>query len=518
MTKNCLYLLCFFLSNFVAHAWRDFKPCSADLAPSGGVLSVSAGIYGVPVGYSRDAVEFQKGYPEFFCSGEVEGCSCQASWLGISQSGWENVYELSSQMPRMQWEGKWWRGNDANVFIFSPFFYYQRLNGSDRLAISPLVNSLGITAKQHFALRPFYELIADLSDPLKHLKSKYMVRMAVFDLFRDARRKHRFEKIDLLIFIFKVQNLQVFGQRISREFAIRFLTVLAQTNRLHQQILVQPVEGYISDPLNAVRTREQFNEIVQFYRDLIVKKYYNVLKDEDCSPSFSCFDQAAYSIPGIFSVNINLIGNALWSAIGVTFSTDESNPAGYPLQVGRFQSLSLFWESIRFFSPVPVVPYWTPRHTCAGLVREETSKLNKDNGRSEPCPLGEPDLKTKLPAINQYAGGVKWLINLGMAMLDPSVWGENADKIFKLKPRWMYEKYSVAFFEAAKDSNVASGRMTRSCPGKAFALLIGKTFLQNFHRRQWRVSNTSAIKFKKAAPFVNDFELMWGNARPRIEF
>lgn len=188
------------------------------------------------------------------------------------------------------------------------------------------------------------------------------------------------------------------------------------------------------------------------------------------------------------------------------FSTDATNPAGKPITYAPKEALQLHWEAIRIFPPVVVFPYWNPRPQCAGLSVAETTALNAPNGETSPCPLGRPHKHTGFPVVNQYKGGMRWLPNIAIAQLDPDKWGEDAS-MFKLRPLEHYHKYSLGFAEAAVDESVAGGRMNRDCPGKALALLMGKTFLERFMPGEWLVDPSKPIKIKTGGPYVEDFTM-----------
>lgn len=98
---------------------------------------------------------------------------------------------------------------------------------------------------------------------------------------------------------FRIKKVLIWKQAENRS---AFFNVSNQFNKLSQQIILQPVEAYISDFLGAAETRNQYQEMVQFYKYPLVKKYSNVLREGDCSRSFSCYDRAADVIPGLLSL------------------------------------------------------------------------------------------------------------------------------------------------------------------------------------------------------------------------
>eukprot|EP00171_Calliarthron_tuberculosum_P011132 IDg11132t1 len=328
-----------------------------------------------------------------------------------------------------------------------------------------MVVALGISPKQHAAIRPIFNRAFDIrGDRFASVQS--YVEKTVKELFARRAEEGALTHTDIKVWFHKVINKITFDREVDDAYCLRFIGM--QGKMLTTQIISQivPKRMYGMDPLKIAPTRREVIGFVDEYKALIKEQYADLLKDQDCSPSVSCEDQAAYGIFDAFLAagGVSLPGTIL-QTLAVVFSKDKSNPAGKPVTYAAEEALQIYWEAIRMFPPVVVLPYWSPRPKCAGLSVAETSALNAPDGKTAPCPLGKPDKHTGYPPVNQYGD------------------------------------------EAAVDNSVAGGRMNRNCPGKALALLMGKTFLEMFRPSDWSVDHSKPIKINMGGPYVADFTM-----------
>lgn len=469
------------------------------------------GVNGVPAKYLADMLSFtgaKFSWLSAFCDGEARGCQDKIGFPGPqthSQIGWERVRQLGSEMPRKEWSGEWWRGNELGTVINNPYYYYAA-DANNNSNLSPLSIALGISPKQHAAIRPIFERAFMLNKNNFDSVRKYVEHTAA-EMLADRKAKGSLNHVDIKIWFHKVINKITFNRHVDDTYCRKFIAT--QGKFLSTQIISQSIPSvlYGQDPLKLGATRESVKQYVDEYKQLLLEQYADLLEGQDCSPSASCAHQAAY---GIFDAFVAAGGvsvpGTIFQSLAVAFSTDPSNPAGKPLSYRTEEADQMIWEAIRIFPPVVVFPYWSPRPTCSGLDPAQTAALNHPNGETAPCPLGAPHKRTGFPEVNQYKGGKRWMPNVAIAQQDPDIWGEDA-KIFKLRPLEHYEKYSLGFAEMAVDPNVANGRMNRMCPGRSLALLMGKTFLSMFRPDEWTVNPEEPIKIKTGGPYVGDFPI-----------
>lgn len=468
----------------------------------------------VPKSYALDLIGFIA--PSFswrgaFCDGEVRGCKDKKDFPGpqsYSQIGYHRVRDLISQMPRNEWSGKWWRGNELGTLINNPFFYASSINDSGLPTISPMSIGLGCTPKQHTVIRPIVEsmfMLEKRSDAAA--VAAYIVKSAE-QLLEERKSEGTLNETDLKVWFHQVGNVLTFKREVTREYALKFIDVQGRFLSLLTSSQLFPAKVYKHDPLKMYALRDEVFAFVLEYKKLLEEQYSHMIEGKDCSPSIDCYFQTAW---GVFDAFVAAGGvsvpSTTFQALAAVFSRHESNPAGpQGITYKPEQALQLHWEAIRIFPPVVVFQYWNPRPTCAGLSAEETAMLNKPNGETEACPLGKPDASTGYPKVNQYEGGMRGLPNVAIAQLDPDIWGEDAYK-FRLRPLELYDNYSLGFAETAVDPDVADGKMDRKCPGKQLALLMGSTFLKMFNPDQWFVDPKEDIVIKTGGPYVKEFNI-----------
>lgn len=468
----------------------------------------------VPKKYALDLIGFIP--PSFswrgaFCDGEVRGCKDKKNFPGpqsLSQIGYHRVRDLISQMPRNEWSGKWWRGNELGTLINNPFFYALSVNDSGLPTISPMSIGLGSTPKQHTVIRPIIESMFMLEKRSDAAAIVDYIAKSVKQLLHERESEGTLNEMDLKVWFHQVGNFIAFKRQVSREYALKFIDVQGRFLTLLTSSELLPAKVYKYDPLKMYPLRDEVFAFVLEYKKLLEEQYSHMIEGNDCSPSIDCYFQTAWAVFDAFVAagGVSVPGTT-FQALAAVFSRHESNPAGpNGITYKPEQALQLHWEAIRIFPPVVVFPYWNPRPTCAGLSAEETAKLSKPNGETEACPLGKPDPNTGYPKVNQYEGGLRGLPNIAMAQLDPDIWGEDAYK-FRLRQLELYDNYSLGFAETAVDPHVADGKMNRVCPGRTLALLMGSTFLKMFNPGQWFVDPKEDIVIKTGGPYVKDFNI-----------
>lgn len=108
-------------------------------------------------------------------------------------------------------------------------------------------------------------------------------------------------------------------------------------------------------PLKMRKTREDINKFIQEYEQPLHEKYSDLLEGQDCSPSVSCLDQAAWGIlDGAVAAGGVSVSNVISQVLAVVYSTDKSNPAGGPLDYKPEQASNLlFWYSLHGLCVLP---------------------------------------------------------------------------------------------------------------------------------------------------------------------
>jgi hypothetical protein len=429
------------------------------------------------------------GYADSWCDGEVAGCTVKDNFPGdgtTSIMGWDNVWQMGSEYPEKEWSGEWWRGNELGYIINNPKFW--SANGIDPLSIL-----LGATPSQHAAVRPTLEKIF-----AKEVEMDNILRTTIQAFFASQRT---ISPNDVTVLVHQILYKHVFKRDVSWERAQDFVQLQATVVQLGivSQAFPSMVSGIFLDQYST-----KVGRYVAEFVALLDPLYARELEGENCAPSQNCTVQLASAVwDALYAAGGLSVPATINTALGVLFSKDESNPfkaATYKKE----DALSFYWESIRYFPPVIGMPHWTTRPTCAGSTPEATAALNKPDGKTEPCLLSGNSIFTGYPAVNQFAGGVRVVPNLALAMQDPAKWGASASK-FVLRNLSEYRSKSVAFAEMAVNNTVASGRMNRVCPGKELALEIGKVFFEEFDKDLW--TSSESITFTRATPFVSSFTL-----------
>jgi len=461
-----------------------------------GARYIPIGPQSLPAGFVVDMISLllQKevpGYAEAWCGGakNLATCTIKENFPGpgsTSYMRWDDVWEIGSKLPEKEWAGEWWRGNELGYIINVPVFW----SGS---GISPMSIVLGSTPKQHAAIRPIMETMWAIKPG-----SQQMVQKRVREFLR---RESISLPGDTTALVHQILNEVGLHRDVSFENAQKFLAL--QTKVVALGTVGHLVPGFLSNLVMGSITAGQ-SEYVNEYMSLVEKLYGDKLKHEDCSPSVNCSVQLASATwDALYAAGGLSVPGTINTGLGLLFDSSENSPAQSNIQYNKDKALEFYWESIRFFPPVVGFPHWRTRPTCAGSTADETAKLNKSDGKTEPCKLGS-NTWAGYPEVSQYEGGARHIPNLAIAMSDPRKWGSDSAK-FKIRPLSDYNNYSVGFAEMAVDNKVAGGRMNRICPGKELALMIGKTFFEEFDKDLWTTSDS--ISWKVSTPFVGSFTL-----------
>lgn len=496
--------------------------------------TTSVGVNGVPIIYITDMLSFLRtnfSWVNGFCNGSAFDCPDKENFPGPTSYNFlsnHGVRKQISLMAEKEYSGEWWRGNELGTLINNPFFYY----GNNETVINPLSIGLGITPKQHMAIRPAIKYAFQIKPDRVDQVTAY-IEETVEQLLKERKHEGVLSRLHLTNWFHQVINKIVFNRHVSLEYCNRFAEIQSGTlrNQLISQIL--PSFLYGRSPLKLFKVKEGVLEFVQEYKTLLKEQGYEemFLKGQDCSPSASCLDQLAYGIfdafaaaggasvsgstfsgmlyiliffysPLSFSLTSLTVFNFL--AMSVLFSTHESNPAGANgVTYTPDTALHHYWESVRIFPPVVAFPYWNPRPTCVGLTASETASLKND-----PCPLGAVNARTGFPQVNQYQGGKRWLPNLAVGQTDAFVWGSDATS-FRHRPLELYENFSVGFAEQAENPKIENGRMDRACPGRKLALIMGSSFLKLFHQDEWMVQSPEDLVIRTGAPYFREFDVYY---------
>mmetsp|Transcript_107996 Transcript_107996/g.214542 ORF Transcript_107996/g.214542 Transcript_107996/m.214542 type:complete len:567 (-) Transcript_107996:236-1936(-) len=477
-------------------------------APGGRYIPI--GVNTVTLGYMVDMISLLSGkgvpsYADSWCGGvdKLGTCDIKLNFPGpdtTSYMSWDDVWAMGSKYPEKEWSGEWWRGNELGFIINVPRFW-------SHMGINPMSIALGITPKQHWAIRPIMESMWTIGDPPgpmsiapdgePYRKAETIVRRRVREFLSG---RETFATTDVTVLTHLILNEIGLQRNISWEDAQQFVAV--QTSVVGYGTVGHLIPGFLMDKVLGPTT-DNVRGYVNEYVGVMDKLYGSRMRDDDCSPSENCSVQAATGTwDALYAAGGLSVPGAINTALGVLYSTDAGNPAP-GLTYEKDQALAFYWESIRFFPPVVGFPHWETRPTCSGSSAEETAKLNKSAGQSEPCKLGS-DTGAGYPKVNQYLGGTRHVPNLAIAQSDPRKWGPDAGK-FVIRPVENYTQNSVGFAEMAVNNYVAGGRMNRVCPGKALALMIGTTFFEEFDKERW--ASSDPITWKGTTPFVSAFTL-----------
>jgi len=439
------------------------------------------------------------------CKGDLQNCKTQYDDdcygpNSVCLTSWQDVMDWGPQIPEGQWNGSIWRGQELGTGFLTTFAWTVR-------GINPY-SSLGVTPKQHYAVRPALEKawgVGAKNSP-EYKEKEAMIRKEVQDFLVD--RKENGLKVglpgDLMIFVHGVLFKSAFKLNISKVQSQAF--VVLQAMILETALQSMDVNILARVPFAFDLLGKEIERVMESYAPIVKKLYGNMIQGEDCSPSTSCLAQLsstmldAMVLAGGISLTLSLnTGVALLFSTagpsGTPFSGMEevSNPPlswknwGNPFPQRSYkkeEALQYYWEVLRYFAPVGSMASWQVPPTCYGEWPSWSKLHQKPHGKSTPCNLFWKNPATGTHKVNQYTGGEKHVFpSLPVAQRDPKRWGPDGN-MFKIRPLDDY-KWSVGFGEAAVNPNVASGRMNRVCPGKNLALMVGSIFFEEFNKEDW---------------------------------
>jgi len=461
----------------------------------------------VTLGYGADMISLLltqgvPGYPDAWCGGnsvdDLASCRIKANFPGpdtTSYMAWDDVWKIGSQYPSKEWSGEWWRGNELGFIINNPKFW-------SNAGIDPLSILLGSTPGEHAAIRPLLEDMWGLKRQADSDAAAKVIRRRIRNFFKE--RTTFTVPTDVTILVHQILNEVGLKRNVSWEYSQAFVSV--QTTVVAMATVSQLIPGVLAG-ITLGSISASVVDYIREYTPLLQELYGEQLALEDCAPSKNCTVQlAAATWDALYAAGGLSVPGTISTGLGVLYSTSGSNPAP-GVTYAKDEAAQFYWENIRYFPPVVGFPHWSTRPTCAGSSAEDTAKLNKPNGKTQACALGEASFFTGYPTVNQYVGGVRAVPNLAIAMWDPRKWGDDSNE-FVLRPLAEYDKYSVGFAEMAVNNSVAEGRMNRDCPGKSLALMIGTMFFEEFDQSLWKT--TDSISWKSTTPFVGTFTLSSG--------
>jgi len=407
--------------------------------------------------------------------------------------GWDEVAEMQQKSPAKEWSGEWWRGNELGFGIGNPFFWSQT-------GVNPMTMVTGILPSQHAAIRPLLEELFHLHCDERRLEVQAIIMAETTDFLTDRKRIGLKVPDDIHAFTHQILNRVALNRKVTFKYAQDFV-------KMQQEMIALGTSSQLLDATQyetLMPVREKVREYVKEYATIIKHQFGEKLAKQDCSPSPNCVNQVATAVFDSFSsIGGFSVATTITTGLGLLFSDHSSNP--FPTaSFTHDQALSFYWENIRFFPPVTGFPHWEKRPTCAGTSEAETAKLNAGDGKTRACTLGQPNLHTKFPEVNQYQGGKRVVGNIALAQQDPKKWGDDAHK-FVIRPIEDYGK-SLGFGERAVDASLESGKMNRVCPGKDLALMIGTTFFELFTKDEW-AKPRHTIEFTNGPDWVKGFTL-----------
>jgi hypothetical protein len=454
------------------------------------------GAHGLPASYMVDMLSLKlpgNTYTKAWCDSETtQGCTQKKDFPGIGTTSfmsWEEVTKQGGELPRKQNNGEVWRGNELGFIISNPYFWQD---------VDPKGLVLGATVKQHKVVRPIIDRIFGAEAQARWSTAQVRASIDAFFTSRGAAGTLNVQG-DIKAWTHQLLYSIAFGQDISFAEAQRFvgvqgkLTTFTTISQLfpaeifgQEEFRGTNVKAAIYSALGAEAIRKDLKGFFDAYLPLVQDVYGSDLAGKDCSPSPSCAHQLASALLDTFATAGGLsVPGALSTALGVLYSTADSNPAPGLTYNPATQSAALFYESMRMFAPVVGFPFWTTAPTPA------TTRFDCNGS----------------PCANQYAGGSRTVLNLALAQRDHARWGGDAEK-FTLKSMAEYHSNNVGFAEMAEDNTVAGGAMNRNCPAKELAVYIGTQFFKKFDRAGWKLSPAqSAIQFGGSTPFVDEFVL-----------
>jgi hypothetical protein len=398
-------------------------------------------------------------------NGGYTGCEIKTNFPGINATSHMSHAYVKSEMatlPRLQYEGKVWRGNELGFIISNELFWPN---------VSPRTVGLGATVAQHMVMRPILDRTLGSCDASCTAALQQSVRTW------QAARTSVSVQPDVVAWVHEELFKRVFpGVATLPVHATEFVSLQSSLTSL------STITQLLSDDLSSLiagSTLTKLQAAYDAYYPLVQETYGAELAGADCSPMTDCVALATSNILDalFFAGGLSVpsgISTGLWvlhadtSSYGETFPQDPivADPAAF------------FYESIRFFPPVVGFPWWTT-----------------------PPERASDDTKS------QAAGGVRKVLNLALANKDPNAWGADAHQ-FRVRRHADYANNFVGFADHAYDYSVAEGKMNRNCPAKQLALQMGKAFFTEWEQEGWCTRDSTG--YQEATPFVDAFTLFRG--------
>lgn len=464
--------------------------------------NVNVGPNNVPAGYWADMIQIGlantvHGTEELFCNGDVANCQDKQEFPGPGSTtvlSWDDVSKMQRDTIANTWSGKWFRGGELGYLINNPYFWSGESNRNN-----PIGMSLGISPKQHAVIRPVIEDAFGVGAPgsAKLRQSTSTIR-TVFSNYLASKNYLTGDDTNAMVYI--ANHKLVFDRTPPAEEVERFLAVQSAMNI--QSLISQILPAAIYD-MAFKSTRDDYTSFFDMFLPLVQKNYGGQVSGKDCSPARDCVLTLTQSILDGFMFAGGLsVPTDMKIALGMLFSEHATNP--FPQrEIPAGKELNYFWETIRMFAPVMGFPHWEKRPTCIGKSDAETAALNKPNGQTDPCPLGETNSQTGYPEMNQYTGGERVLPHLLLAQRDPKRWGPDASE-FVLRDLSEYIKNSLGFADHAYDNSIEGGNHNMYCPGKDMTLVMGEVFFKEFKKSEWVANAPAEIEFKGSPTWITE--------------
>jgi hypothetical protein len=398
-------------------------------------------------------------------NGGYTGCEVKSHFPGVNATSYMShayVKEEMKKLPRLQFDGKVWRGNELGFIISNELFWPN---------VQPRSVGLGATVAQHMVMRPILDRTLGSCDSTCAAALQKSVRDW------QAAKTSVSVQPDIVAWVHEELFKRLFPNAKGLPVpAADFVSLQSSLTTL------STITQLLSDDLTeliASSTLSKLQDAFTAYRPLVEAEYGAELAAANCAPMTDCVALATSNLLDVlfFAGGLSVpsgISTGLWvlhadtSSYGQTFPQDPAitDPAAF------------FYESIRFFPPVVGFPWWTT-----------------------PPERASDDTKS------QAKGGVRKILNLALANKDPNAWGGDAHQ-FRVRSHTAYAKNFVGFADYAYDQSVADGKMNRNCPAKQLALQMGKAFFTEWDQEGWCTRDNS--KYQEATPFVDPFTLFRG--------
>jgi len=419
------------------------------------------------------------------------GCEIVHNWPGLDTTthmSHAHIVEALKEVPKMQYEGTVWRGNELGIIVNNDIFW-------EHYGVNPVGISLGSSVNQHMVVRPILdELLGDVNDQLaaalEESAKSYIGKINV-----SSDRSINALK-DPSIWVHRELLKILFPSRDASEFTNAVLFFNVQSDLVQFQTLSQLVSDSTARQLPGKEGKtlvENVEDIFKVYFPIVNETYGERLAGEDCSPSASCVHQLTATIlDTLFFAGGLSVPSAIFTALWVLYADHHDEitqlPNGTKVQTfpqnllyNRNDPSTFFWESIRFFPPVLGFPWWTQKPEIATCTDDPVS-------------------------CNQFNGGVREIQLLGLGQRDPNAWGMDAS-LFRVRRISEYAK-SVGFADFAKDDSIANGAMNRNCPAKKLALQLGIAWFKAFDQTAYCYQNNRGNAYRLVTPFIDRFSIV----------